>query len=849
MWRTIRKGMWSHKRRLLGTTTAVLLGVAFLTASLVLGSTMTAGFDGLFREGNAGTDVVVRNATEIGAGDSVTRGRLDIDVSGQLAAVEGVATLEPIIEGFGQLLDLDGDPIGGGGPPTTAANWIGRSSVNPWALSEGRAPRDVAPDEPYEVVIDRGAAELGELSIGDTTTIKIPEPVEVSIVGLVTFGGSDSLGPSTYTAFSERAATDLVGAPGQVSAIRVAAEDGVNQEQLRDEIARVIPAQAEALTGTELTDEMMADIQSDFLGMFRTILIAFSVIALVVAGFSIHNTFSILIAQRTRESALLRALGASRRQVLSSVLVEAVVIGALASAIGLITGIGLALGLKSWMDGAGFDVGISGVVVTGTTIVIAVVVGIGSTLLASFAPAFRASRVAPLAALRDAAVDSTSSSKARLVGGLVTAAAGIATVITATDEDGAVVQAGVGSILMIVGAVILGPVVARPAAGLLGLGPRLVRGQNGRLARRNAMRDPRRTSGSAAALMVGTAVVALFTTFGASIKASVETTVNQNFGGDLVIVPDDFSGAGLSPAVADGVAQLPEVATSAGMGIALAIADGATIDPAVVDPAALDALLDIDVTAGSLAEVVPGNIAVSESYAEDHSVAIGDSINLSYADGASQDLTIEALYANTMNVGDAIMTPEDWAPHADQPGDVVVLIDLADGVSEEDGRAAVDMVAARHAAPDAQTRSEYLDTIGSEIDSMLVFVYGMLGLAILIALMGIANTLSLSIHERTRELGLLRAVGQTRSQVRSTVRWESVIVSLFGTIGGVALGTFLGWGLMRALAAQEGFGEFAMPTTSLAVVLVLAALAGVVAAWRPSRRAGRLDILAAIATD
>lgn len=849
MWRIIRKRMWSHKRRLVATTTAVVLGVAFLAASLTVGSTMTAGFDGLFREANAGTAVVVRNDTVLGSGDTVARAGIDESLESLLHAVDGVATVEPILEGYGQIVGTDGDTIGGDGPPTTATNWTGVSPVNPWTLADGRAPRAVNAGDPYEVVIDRASADVGDLAIGDTTSINAPEPVDVTVVGIATFGSADSLGPSTYAAFTDDVASELVGRPGEVSSFRIAAAPGIGQEQLRTAVAASVPTGVEAVTGVELTDEMLAEIESDFLGMFRTILVAFAVIALVVAGFSIHNTFSILVAQRSRESALLRAIGASRRQVLSSVVAEALGIGIVASAAGIASGSVLALGLTTLMNNAGLDVGVDGIIVTSTTVILSVVTGVGATVLASLLPALRASRVAPLAALRDSAVDSTAGSKRRTVVGAAIGVIGVAVVATATSADQPLVQAGAGALATLIGAVILGPVVARPAAALLGLGPVVLRGQNGRLARGNAMRDPKRTAGSASALMVGTAVVALFTTFGASIKASVDETVNENFGGDLVVVPDQFGEAGLSPDVADEIALLPEVQTSAGMSIAVATVDGSTTDPSVIDPSALDDLLDIGVSSGSLDAVTKGHLAVSTSYADDRALGIGSDVAVSYADGESDVLTVSALYDNTMNVGDVIMTPADWARHAEQPSDVVVLIDLVDGVSESAGQDAVNAVAERNGAPNAQTRSEYIDGLGSEIDQMLFFVYGMLGLAILIALMGIANTLSLSIHERTRELGLLRAVGQTRSQVRSTVRWESVIVAVFGTIGGIGLGTFLGWGLMRALGAQEGFGGFAVPTTSLAVVVLLAALAGIAAAWRPARRAGRLDILSAIATD
>ena len=328
----------------------------------------------------------------------------------------------------------------------------------------------------------------------------------------------------------------------------MAAEDGVSGETLRDEITQLLPAHIEALTQSELTAEQEREIGDDFLDMFETILLAFAGIALVVATFSIHNTFSILVAQRTRESALLRAIGASRRQVVAAVAVEALVIGVVASAIGFGVGLGLAAGLKALMSSAGLGLPGSGLVIGVDTFVIAGLVGVLTTLVASMAPALKASRVAPLAALRDVAIDRSATSKVRAVAGLIVAALGAVVVVTATTaEDGAVARAGLGALAMLVGFVILGPVVARPSAAVLGAGASVTRGFTGRLARRNAMRNPRRIASSAAALMVGTAVVALFTTFGSSVKASIDDMVDDSFGGDLVIAQTDFSGAGIDP--------------------------------------------------------------------------------------------------------------------------------------------------------------------------------------------------------------------------------------------------------------------------------------------------------------
>lgn len=312
---------------------------------------------------------------------------------------------------------------------------------------------------------------------------------------------------------------------------------------------------------------------------------------------------------------------------------------------------------------------------------------------------------------------------------------------------------------------------------------------------------------------------------------------------------ESFSGAPIAPQATAAIDELPEVSSAVGLEQAVATVDGADVTPMATEPAKLDAIYNVDVSAGALTDVTPGRLAVSEKYADDHDLEVGSVLPMRFADGDTTELAVAAVYELRDTVGDLLMTGDDWAPHATQPGNVALLIDLADGVDETTGEAAVAAVADRVGTPEVQTRDEYIDSVGGEVEEMLTFVYALLGVAILIALMGIANTLSLSIHERTRELGLLRAVGQTRRQVRSAVRWESVIVAVFGTIGGLGVGTFLGWGLIRAIAAEEGFGVFDAPIMSLAMVLALAALAGVVAAVRPARRAAGLDILGAISSE
>jgi putative ABC transport system permease protein len=634
--------------------------------------------------------------------------------------------------------------------------------------------------------------------------------------------------------------------PGMLSSIAVAAEPGVSQATLVDRIDRVLPDGIESLTGAELTSDMEEQIEQDFLGFFKAFLLVFAGIALVVAAFSIYNTFSILVAQRSRESALLRALGASRGQVLRSITVEALAVGLVASIGGVLAGVGLAAGLLALLETAFGDLPGEGLVVAAGPIVTGVVVGVTVTLAASIAPALRASRIAPLEALRAAAVDSSATSWLRGVVGAVLAVTGAAlTVAGATGSS--LSLAGLGALGVVVGVVVLGPVVARPAAGALGAPQTARPGMSGTLARRNSMRNPRRTAGTASALMIGVAVVSLFTVVAASIKQSIDDTVDAQFAGDLVIV-EDFWGAGLSPELGPAVAALPEVDTVSAAGNAPLRADGENMVAATIDPATVEDLLELDVQQGSIARLADDQVAVWDEYAEDHGLELGDPLPITYADGATTQPTVGAVYGEGELLGELVMPKSAYVPHTTRAADVTVMIDLADGVSAAEAEPAIQRVADGIGGPDVQTADEYTDSVAGQVDQMLTIVYGLLVLAIVIALMGIANTMSLSIHERTRELGLLRAVGQSRRQLRSMIRGEALTVALFGTVGGVGLGLFLGWAMVEALA-DEGFTAYAVPTTSLVVVMVLGALVGVVASLRPARRAARLDILDAIATE
>jgi putative ABC transport system permease protein len=849
---TLRE-MRAHARRLAGTSLAVVLGVAFLTGTLVLGATLRSNFDDLITEANASTDVVVRGATDLGLNQP--RGLVDRSLVDTVAAVDGVAVAEPVVSGFGQLLGSDGEAVGGNGPPQIAGSWTTDPELNPYRLAEGRAPEGDG-----EAVVNQRAADEGGLDIGDTTTLLTPEPVEVTIVGLATFGDQDGLGGVTFTALAlDDAMTHVAKSADAVSSIAVRADGDVAQDDLAARIGAVLPAGVEATSGAAVADEAVDDIASTFLDMLTTFLTVFAGIALLVATFSIHNTFSIIVAQRTRQAALLRALGAVRGQVVRAVATEALLVGLVASLVGLAAGVGVAGLLKGLFDAAGFALPAGGIVVTAGTAVTGLLVGVLVTLAASLAPAVRASRVAPLAAIREVAAERTSPGRARVVAGVLLAGAGAALTVAAALGDGDMLAGvGVGAVLTVVGAVVLGPVAARPAAQLLGAPAARLQGMTGVLARQNALRNPRRTAGTAAALMVGVAVVTLFTVFASSVKASLERTIERSFGGDLVVSAGPFGG-GISPELAAEVGDLPEVDLAIGIGQGAAQVEGDTKQVSIAEAEDLARVLDVGVSDGSLADLAgpgapgepgPAAMAVSDETAEANGWQVGDVVPVTFADGRTEDLAIGATYETDDVVGGYLVPRAVWAPHSVQDVDALVIVDAADGVATADARRAVTAVAERFGGPDVEDREEFAATMTTGVDMMLGIVYVLLALAILIALMGIANTLSLAIHERTRELGLLRAVGQTRRQVRAMVRGESLVIATFGAASGIGLGLFLGWALVQAVGtATGGLGVFALPVGPLVVVLAAGAVAGVLAGLRPARRAARLDLLAAIATE
>ncbi|PTM93005.1 ABC transporter permease [Streptomyces sp. VMFN-G11Ma] len=840
----------AHKRRFAGTFFAVFLGVAFLAGTLVMGDTLRASFDSMFGSATSGTDAVVRSADAITTpGDSQgVRQPVRTDLVSTLEDVPGVAAAAPDIEGAGQLVGKNGKPVGGQGPPTLAGNWITDPKLNPYQLAEGRAPQKSG-----EVVLNRGAAKKGDLKIGDTTTLRTPDPVKVTVVGLATFGGEDGMAQVTFTGMTRADAEKyLTARPGEAASIKVRAGPGVGEKELVDRLTPVLPKGVEAITGQESAQENTDMVSSQFLSIFTTLLLVFSGIALLVATFSIHNTFAIVVAQRTRENALLRALGASRRQVTATTLVEATAVAVAASAAGLAGGIGIAAGLQSLFPAIGFPFPDGNLVISVLSMVLPLAVGIVVCLGSALLPAARAGRTAPLAALRETAVDASGASRTRAVTGMGLAALAVATTLTGVLVSPSIWLAAFGAVLALAAFVVLGPVASTTAVRILGGPLHRLRGVTGGLARRNALRSPKRTAATASALMIGVAVVSLFTVFGASLKATMDQTVSRSFAGDIAVSTPSFGagGSGLSPRLAGAIQQVPEVDTAVGLGRGVAKVDGRGRALTVTDPVALERTFDLGKVDGSLRHLGTDGIAITRSEADKQHLATGEKARLTFTDGKQESFTVRAVYGRSELAGDYVITRAAWAPHRTQDADSLIAVSFKDGVSTDAGKAAVQKVADHYGNPEVQTRDDYAQSSAGGIDMMLTLVYALLALAVLIALLGIANTLTLAVHERTRELGLLRAVGQTRAQLRAMVRWESVLVAAFGTVGGLGLGAFLGWVLVKASdGASDSAFAFAIPPVQLVIVALVGLAAGALAGLRPARRAARLDVLRAIATE
>jgi len=847
------KGLLSHKLRFALTALAVMLGVAFMSGTLVLTDTISRTFDNLFADVNRGTDAYVRSAQSLSSGFGGParrqRGRIPASLLPEIQSVPGAAAAEGNLQFYAQLVDKKGDAIGnpGQGAPTFGFNWGTVKALNPYRLQPGGRP----PGGPDQVVIDAGSAKEAGFKVGDQVTILTQgPPTQYQIVGIAKFGDADSAAGSTAALFDTPTAQTIAGAPDQFDSISVVADPGVSQESLTDRIAAQLDNKSyQVLTGAQITKENQSDIKNA-LQFFNVALLVFALIALFVGTFIIFNTFSIVVAQRLRELALLRAIGASGRQVLGSVLTEAVIVGLFASVIGLGAGIVLSNVLKAVLDAFGFDIPAGGTVVSARTVIVALVVGTGVTIISAIVPARKASRVAPIAAMRDVATEGRPHSARRVLIGFVITAIGVLTLLAGLFGDQGIQFVGLGALIVFIGVFVVGPAVARPLSNWIGWPAARLRGITGELARDNAMRNPKRTSATAAALMIGVALVGFITIFAASAKDSINAQVDESFKADYVVSTGAGFGAafgGFSPQLATDVSKLPQVGASSPLRFNQAEFDGSSGFFAGVDPRSANELFNLNVEDGKIGDLAePNSVGISRAVADDKHWRIGTRVQTKFPNGTTP-LTVRTIYGNGNKEGlsDYALSIATVSEHYTAQLDQYVFVKLASGVSPAEGRKAIDGVLKGYPNAELQDQTEFKDAQAAQINQLLGLIYVMLLLAVVIALIGIANTLALSIYERTRELGLLRAVGMSRRQLRSSIRWESVIIALLGTIVGLVIGVFFGWAVIQALKDQ-GFTKFAAPFGQLILVVIVGGFAGVLAAVFPARRAAKLDVLRAV---
>lgn len=846
MFKVALRNLTSHKRRLVGTTSAIVLGVAFLVGTLVLGDTMRASFSQVFSEVNKGIDAVVVADTPVTDQMSQDSGTVPASLLPKIKELPQVKDAIVEVQGIAQMKGSDGKLIGGDGAPTLAGNWVQDSPLRPFTLESGTPPTKA-----NEIVIDGTSATKGNLKVGSKTQIMVPQPVDVTVVGIAKLGSDTSLGGSTFIGMTLEQSEKYFTFPGQVSQIPAQAQDGVSQTELAEAIKPLVPAGAKVITGAELTSQQNQEINEGFLDFFSMFLLVFAIVALVVASFSIYNTFAVIVAQRMRESALLRALGATRRQVLGAQAFEALLVGIIASLVGIVVGLGVAAGLLALLEASGAGLPANGLTIGFGSLVAGFIVGILVTVFASVFPAINASRVPPLAALRDMAVDRSDTSKVRkyVGGGLLAVGLILAVSLLFNNSAALEVRVIVACVLTFFGYIMFSPVVARPAGRVIGWPIAKLRGVPGEMAKRNAMRNPRRTASTSAALLVGVAVVSLFTIFAASIKVSISSGVEDTFTGDFVVSSSNFSGAGFSPQLVDQLRQTPGVSDVAAVGFGAVLLNDSQTQVSLANPSDFGPMINTETQGVPIGDIPQTSLGVSENQAKANNWEVGSQIEVVFADGAKLKMPVASIYQSEMLVGPVILPYQTYSEHVRQPMTNMIYVAAQDGANLDQVQQSLQTLVDKTGTGEVQTKAQFVEKTTGQIDQLLTIVYALLILAIIIALMGIANTLALSIHERTRELGLLRAVGQTRGQMRAMIRWESVIIAVFGTLGGLVVGVVLGWALMEYIASEQQVAMISIPAGQLIAIVVVGAIVGVIAGIRPARRAAKLDVLQAISSD
>lgn len=844
MLRSSWKSLLARKVRLAMSAFAIVLGVSFVAGSFIFTDTLARAFGGIV-EGSVG-DVVVRPAgTDLEVQSARTIPATLID---DLAAVEGAERADGNVNYFGAfVIDKDGRVVGGQGAPAVGGNYTGAPAADGreyGVIESGRAPERTG-----EVVLDTATVETTGYRLGDIVPILTagdPPRTEAELVGIASFSGG-TVGASVAMFDTETAQELFLAGEDAFHEVWVTRASGVSQEELAEAVREVVPDGFEVLTGAAAAEEAENSI-GEALGFINTFLLVFAAVALVVGAFLIVNTFSILVAQRSRELALFRAVGATRKQVTRSVVFESLVVGFIGSTLGLVLGVGLAMLIRVLFGFIGLDLSATPLTFTWKPVVAAYAVGMLVTVVAAYLPSRRAGKVPPVAAMRDDVVVAESSMHRRVILGLalvVLGVAGMAVGLFVEDAPRPLIFLGGGILFVLLGVAGTSPLLGRPVLAAFGAAYRRLFGAVGTMAHENSLRNPRRTAATASALMIGLTLVSMMSVFGASAKASIDKIIQENAAADFVV--SNPIGQPFPASVTDQVAEVEGVDQVIRVRGSMAQLDGSAQFIIGLEPEPLASIVDIPMAEGELSDLGANDVAVSTDVA---GVSIGDTVTTELPTGGTMDLTVRAIYEPTpvlTGVSYVVDLPTLAALGAPEEDSSVFV--TADGsVALAELQTAITEAVADYPLVAVNDQEGYAEQLRAPIDQLLNIIYALLGLAVLIAILGIVNTLALSVIERTREIGLLRAVGLSRRQLRRMVRLEAIVIAVLGAVLGVGLGIGFGVAIQRALAG-DGIEVLEIPVTQLVVFVVLAGIVGVLAAWWPGRRAANLNVLQAIAAE
>ena len=849
MTRFALKGLLGRKLRTALTAIAIVLGVTMVSGTYVLTDSIDQAFDSIFTEVREGSSVVVsgKAAFDLSDGSGASAPAFDEAVLEDVRGVDGVQAAEGSVDSeTAQLIGEDGKAIVYGGAPNlgfSIAN--GDSQFNPLTLVQGAWPG------PDEVVVDESTADKEDFTVGETVGVQAAGPAEqLRISGIIRFGSAASLGGATLSGFDLPTAQRLFDKDGELDEIAVAARAGVADEELIAQIEPVLPDNTQVISASQQSEEDAAD-TNEFITFLQGFLLAFAGIALFVGSFVIANSLSITIAQRTREFATIRTLGGSRRQVLGSIVIEALVVGVLASLAGLFLGLGLAKLLFKLFDAVGFTLPNSGLVFETRTIVVSLLVGIVVTLLASLRPAVRATRVPPIAAVREGAtLPESRFARFRTVGSLALTALGFASLAYGLFGEGLgttqlLTWMGLGALLIFLGVALFAQRIVRPFAQALGWPATRIGGVAGKLARDNARRNPQRTASTASALMIGLALVTLVAVLAQGITSTFTGAVEEIFTSDYAITAqNNFSPIPIAAAEAangaPGVEGVASVRTAEAR-----IYDSNEFVTAVTPEAETAITLDwVDGSQELLGDLGEDGAFVDDGYAADHDLTVGSPVEILTPAGETVELELRGIFdppPGGSPFGSVTFSAERFDQLYESPRNLYSFVKMDGEVTDENTAA---LTAALADFPNAKvaTREEFVDNQIAGLSSILNILYVLLALSVVVSLFGIVNTLVLTVFERTREIGMLRAVGMTRRQTRRMIRHESIITALIGGLLGIALGIVLG-GL---LVARVDFIEFSLPTAQIVIFAALTIVVGIIAAIFPARRAAKLNPLEAL---